>query len=131
MWTPPPPLRPPDVIHVISVPRPSLFFTTLLLPCIILILNANQRKTTTTTTTTKQGRPGNTYHYAAQEEEFTVTHRGSVTPGKCNTKPFFILAKFNRYQPVSDESVASYLLLLLESWITMTNYHGSLVNITA
>ena len=34
-------LCPPDVIHVIGVPRPSLLFTTLPLLCIIL--NANQR----------------------------------------------------------------------------------------
>ena len=33
--------HPPGVIHVISVPRPSQFFTTVLLPCIIP--NANQR----------------------------------------------------------------------------------------
>ena len=36
-----PTLRPPDFMHVVSVPRPSLFFAALLLPCIIL--NANQR----------------------------------------------------------------------------------------
>ena len=34
-------LHPPDIIHVISVPSPSPFFTVLPLPCIIL--NANQR----------------------------------------------------------------------------------------
>ena len=33
--------HPPDIIHVISVPRPSAFFTALPLPHIIL--NANQR----------------------------------------------------------------------------------------
>ena len=34
-------LRPPDVIHMTSVPRPSPFFALFLPPCIIL--NANQR----------------------------------------------------------------------------------------
>ena len=33
--------RPPDVIHVVSVPRPSPFFAALPPPCIIL--NANRR----------------------------------------------------------------------------------------
>ena len=31
---------------------------------------------------------------ARGEEESTVTHRGGVTPGKCNTKPF-MLVNFN------------------------------------
>ena len=41
---PPPPTstsHPPDVIHVMCVPRPSQFFAALQLPCIML--NANQR----------------------------------------------------------------------------------------
>ena len=33
--------RPPDIIHLIGVPRPSLFLAALPLPCIIL--DANQR----------------------------------------------------------------------------------------
>ena len=32
-------LGPPDVIHVVKVPGPSLFFATLPLPCIILNTN--------------------------------------------------------------------------------------------
>ena len=43
----PPPMStscPPDVIHMIGVPRPSLFFTALPLLCIIL--NANSRTKT-------------------------------------------------------------------------------------
>ena len=35
-------LCPSDVIHVISVPRPSLFFTALPLPC--FVLNAKEQK---------------------------------------------------------------------------------------
>ena len=38
MWTPLP-SHPPEIIHVISVPRPSLFFAALLYSCIIM--NAN------------------------------------------------------------------------------------------
>ena len=45
--------RPPDVIHVIDVPRPSPFFAALLLPCIIW--NENRR--------TKLGRPENETNY--------------------------------------------------------------------
>ena len=48
--TPPLPQRPPDVIHVIGVPRPPSFFTPLPLSCILL--NTNRRAK-------KWGRPGN------------------------------------------------------------------------
>ena len=37
-----PPLRPLDVIHVISVPRPSLFFSQVFCLC-VLLLNTNRR----------------------------------------------------------------------------------------
>ena len=64
--------HPPDVIHVISVPRPFPFFTTLLLPCIIL--NTNQLKNQ------KQGRPGNkaTVHYCNCHETWSSNHLSLV-----------------------------------------------------
>jgi len=64
--------RPPDVIHVIGVPRPSPFFT----PLSCIILNENRR-------TKKWGRPGNeardflcttTYMYALALAEIFTGH---------------------------------------------------------
>ena len=44
MWAPPPTSTscPPDVIHVIGIHRPSLFFVALLLPLLCIILNGNR-----------------------------------------------------------------------------------------
>ena len=51
---------PPDVIHVIGVPRPSPFFS--VPPFLCIILNTNQR--------TKKGSPGN--EAKSNHERFTV-----------------------------------------------------------
>ena len=45
-WAPPPPTsisRPPDVIHVMNAPRPSLFFTGPL-PCVIVNTNGRLKR---------------------------------------------------------------------------------------
>ena len=42
---------------------------------------------------------------ASLEEDSTVTHRGSVTPGEHNMKTFTLI-QFDCYQPVSAKSVA-------------------------
>ena len=66
--------HPPDVIHVIGVPRASLFFTTLLLPCIIL--NTNQR--------TKTGAAWERGYWNGSEKEYdqSVTGTSSFSPKK-------------------------------------------------
>ena len=71
--------RPPDVIHVVSVPRPSPFFAALPPPCIIL--NANRR--------TKNGvglgtrlQPDLEYPYNSYVTAVEVKHsnKGVLTP---------------------------------------------------
>ena len=67
--------RPPNVVHVIGVPRPSPFFCALPLSCIIL--NASQG-------TKKTGRPGNeASNYIQRDEVAGVGRVNAALSGEC------------------------------------------------